>query len=76
MLGMLGFFSFFWGGWHAVKHTAANMAPNQPLHPFHRATQWVAANLTLDKPAMLSLFETNIRIVGSLMAAHWVQRLP
>ncbi|KAK9814704.1 hypothetical protein WJX72_010173 [[Myrmecia] bisecta] len=37
---------------------------------FKRARDWVATSLRFDQPLQLSLFETNIRIVGGLLSAY------
>ncbi|GAB4815998.1 hypothetical protein N2152v2_003044 [Parachlorella kessleri] len=37
---------------------------------FARARDWVAANLTFDKPTNISLFETIIRLSGGLISAY------
>ena len=37
---------------------------------FKRARDWVATDLSFDKPGSVSLFETNIRIVGGLLSAY------
>jgi mannosidase alpha-like ER degradation enhancer 2 len=39
---------------------------------FTEGVDWVLANLTFDKDANVSVFETNIRILGGLLAAHLV----
>ena len=37
---------------------------------FARAVRWVGANLTFDLNSMVSVFETNIRVLGGLLAGH------
>lgn len=36
----------------------------------HRAREWVSTNLTCNSSRRISLFETNIRIVGGLLGAY------
>jgi len=37
---------------------------------FHWAVRWVGAHVTFDQDADVSLFETNIRVLGGLLSAH------
>ena len=37
---------------------------------FARAVRWVGANLTFDLNSTVSVFETNIRVLGGLLAGH------
>jgi mannosidase alpha-like ER degradation enhancer 1 len=37
---------------------------------FERGVHWVAENVRFDKDKTVSLFETNIRLLGGLLSAH------
>lgn len=39
---------------------------------FHWAVRWVGSHVTFDQDADVSLFETNIRVLGGLLSAHMI----
>ena len=44
------------------------------IEEFERAVRWVGANLTFDLNSTVSVFETNIRVLGGLLAGHQLAR--
>ena len=45
------------------------------IKEFERATRYVSEHLILDKDQTVSVFETNIRVLGGLLARHEVVRV-
>ena len=60
-----------WGGFAVTMVDALDTAYIMGLTAeFGRATNWLAANLTLDRDHFVSVFEHTIRVLGGLLSAY------
>ena len=44
------------------------------FYEFRKQARWVCENIHFDKDVQVSVFETNIRVVGGLLAAHFLKK--